>query len=349
MKILYVPRSVHSQPLAKREYRKIKESLFFFDQEGFFEHSLHTCADVTECRLEEVDTKCKGNEYDWIIVNWKQSGHKDEMERAKAIMDATERRSVRRALLVSAAQAEYMPPETILDAVDVIFKREPFRDRSRYKLSEDNRAKIVPTVISCPFVRAPKNTLPGRLFSLFYPHVRTCEIEEVQYDVGFSGADAVEHTLRQDVWRRVIDEGFSTIGGLQQNPNTKKPIPGPLRGSRLQGSAYRNALCRAKINLALDGIGEYTFRHQEILCVGSFMMSGPSIRELDLRVPLRENEHYVAFDNLDDMVEKIRYYLTHDRERQKIAAAGKELFDEYYDPKRHGKELMTALHAASAQ
>ena len=31
------------------------------------------------------------------------------------------------------------------------------------------------------------------------------------------------------------------------------------------------------------------------------------------------------------------YYLEHKDEREQIARAGKELFDEYYDPERHGR------------
>lgn len=73
------------------------------------------------------------------------------------------------------------------------------------------------------------------------------------------------------------------------------------------------------------------------------MMSSPSIRDVELPMPLEEGKHYVAFDDMDDMVEKIRYYLSHEDERLKIAAAGKRLFDEYYNPERHGQEILAAL------
>ena len=43
------------------------------------------------------------------------------------------------------------------------------------------------------------------------------------------------------------------------------------------------------------------------------------------------------------MVDKIRYYLAYEDERQKIAGGGKQLFDEYYNPKRHGATLLSAL------
>jgi hypothetical protein len=270
---------------------------------------------------------------------------RNETERFLAIKQELDKSALPKALFVNAAQAGYLPSEEVLNEFDLIFKREPWLDKSTYSISKENQAKIRPTIIHCPFAYASRNNFLARTYEAWRPTITTCRADEAIYDVGFSGADAAEHTLRRDAWQRVVSEGFSHIGGLQPNPFTNEPIPESLRGSRFNGRAYRDSLCRAKINLALDGIGEYTFRHQELLYVGAFVLSGPSIRNLDLIIPLKENKHYVAFDDLDDMVAKIRYYLAHDTERLAIARAGRELFFEYYDPQRHGQQILSALES----
>lgn len=51
---------------------------------------------------------------------------------------------------------------------------------------------------------------------------------------------------------------------------------------------------------------------------------------------LKENKHYICFENLDDLVDKVRYYLANEAFRHKIAQAARELFEKEYDLKKHG-------------
>ncbi|PIQ73285.1 hypothetical protein CO026_02725 [Candidatus Kaiserbacteria bacterium CG_4_9_14_0_2_um_filter_41_32] len=345
MNVLYIKRDKPSDSLVKTIYHHIQDHLYFHDQDGFFESALHSMVNITEVSLKDVLKYKPSVNYDWVLINWKQSSYTTDNDRGQAILRALVNYPIsRKAIFIGAAQAEYLPPVEVLDAMTLIFKREPFRNRDLYNLTETNRIKIVPTMISCPFVHSPGENILARIYSYLHPTVSICHINETCFEVGFSGADAAGHTIRQDVWARVKAEGFSTVGGLQPNPYTKAPIPSELAAPRFKVKDYRDSLCQAKINLALDGIGQYTFRHQELLYLGAFMMSGPSIRDLDLIIPLEENVHYVAFNDLDDMVEKIRYYLAHKDERQKIALAGKKLFDEYYNPKLHGQTLLARLN-----
>ena len=338
MRVLYLGRGEFRTNFAKRWLHKLRQSLYFSDQDGFFEQSLFSQVEVIPYTFTS-NIRTLAKECDVLLVNWKQPSFKTEEARIEAIDRVVKMAGLPCALFINAAQAQYLPSETVLDNFDIIFKREPFKDRNRYNISEANKAKIVPTMIHCPFVHAPRNNWFSNVYRLVRTNVPVCRPGEAVYDVGFSGADAAEHSLRRDVWQKVLDAGFSTIGGLQPNPFTKLPISKELQGLRFKGRKYRDSLCRSKINLALDGIGQYTFRHQELLFLGAFMMSSPSIREVELPMPLKENVHYVAFDNLDDMVEKIRYYLTHEDERLRIATAGKKLFDEFYNSKRHGQEI----------
>lgn len=102
------------------------------------------------------------------------------------------------------------------------------------------------------------------------------------------------------------------------------------------------------MNLALEGLGEFTHRHLEIWGMGSFMMSGKSLRELALPLRVREGEHYVAFEDLDDLRDKLSHYARDDAERERIAEAGRTMFSRDYDPARHGEEIRKAIEGRSA-
>lgn len=328
----------------KTRLRSPSHTFTFSDQEGFFEAALYSQARVDTISFTKLEQQPEiAQSYDAVVVNMKCHPFASAEERDERLVTLFSAVAVTKALFIGAARADFMLPDSVLNQVDVVFKREPYRDRTKYNLSSNNQQKIVPSMLSCPFVSLPRPTWLGSIVSLIGSAVEICDWEECDYEVGFSGADASHHTIRRDVWRRVVDEKFITIGGLQPNPYKKEPIPEDLAGPRFKGKKYRDALCAVKINLALPGIGEYTFRHQELLYLGKFMLSHNSIDELELPMPLEEGKHYVSFADVDEMVEKIHYYLKHEDERRAIAMAGKQLFDEYYDPERHGKEITARL------
>ena len=99
----------------------------------------------------------------------------------------------------------------------------------------------------------------------------------------------------------------------------------------------------SKINLALEGYGEFTFRHLEIWCAGSFMISTKSIRDLSLPLNAREGEHFVVFEDIQDLRDKLLYYTRNDHERERIAKAGRSMFLRDYDPVKHGEQLRKAV------
>jgi len=346
MRVLYVERGYLVHNPLQYVYHRVQRWLSYRDQDGFFEQSLDIATAVSRTSLSRAKESLNKSQYDWLIVNWKQPGFTNEAERAESVCEllkVAKAKGVRTAVFINAAQAQYLPPEKVLDVAEVIFKREPWRDRTRYPISEHNQQKIVPTMIHCPLVPSPRNHFLARWIAKLQRTVVSCDSVELKYDVGFSGADAAEHSLRRDVWQRVVDENFSRIGGLQPNPQTNNPLPQQLLGDRLTGRAYQKALCAAKVNLALRGIGEYTFRHQELLAIGGFMLSDDSILASELPMPLEEGVHYVAFKDLEDMVSKIRYYAAHDDERCAIAKAGQQLFMRYYNSEVHAKTIRRSL------
>jgi len=87
---------------------------------------------------------------------------------------------------------------------------------------------------------------------------------------------------------------------------------------------YRAALSSAKICLGLLSKRfpeSVTTRSFEIPAVGTFMLAERTDDHLTLFSEGREAEF---FDGPDEMLDKLRYYLSHDEERERIAAAGRE-------------------------
>ncbi|MCA9361424.1 glycosyltransferase family 1 protein [Candidatus Kaiserbacteria bacterium] len=343
MKILYVTRGDLKTSFLKQKYHSFRRSLYFCDQDGFFEQSLYSVADVDEISIDTLYREDFNQKYDLLLVNWKQPGFSSEQERFSAIKKIIDKCALPKALFINAANANYLPEEGVLDTFDFIIKREPFADRNKYNISEVNKTKIIPTIIDCPLIHSPKSGILGKISSFFAKTYQVCELRDEVFDVGFSGADAAEHSMRRDAVQAAIDAGYKFCGGLQKNPYTKEVLPEKLVGERMKGQDYRDAICNTKINLAIDGIGQYTFRHQELFYLGAFVLSTDTINSQELIIPVVDGVHYVSYKNTEDMLDKIRYYIEHEDERVKIAKEGKKIFDEFYDPIKHGQTLLARL------
>lgn len=88
---------------------------------------------------------------------------------------------------------------------------------------------------------------------------------------------------------------------------------------RFQDAAKIYAKAKISINIAMKE--DANMRIWEILGAGGFLLTDriPHIEEL-----FKDGEHLVLYDNYDDAVDKARYYLKHDDERERIAKAGFE-------------------------
>jgi hypothetical protein len=100
------------------------------------------------------------------------------------------------------------------------------------------------------------------------------------------------------------------------------------RGPRVRYSRFLREAASARLCLDLPGNGPFTFRVPEFLGLGSCMIAPRYTTAL--HEPLVPGVHYVAIaDDLSDLLDSCRYYLSHDHEREKIAIAGREFFDRY--------------------
>lgn len=109
--------------------------------------------------------------------------------------------------------------------------------------------------------------------------------------------------------------------------------PGPLRdayqGTSVWGAEYAKAINGARINLGLlyEGASEApagdvtTARTFEVPAAGGFMLHE---RTDEAMAYFEDGKECAFFDDADDLVEKVRYYLANEDERRAIAEAGRQ-------------------------
>ncbi len=101
-----------------------------------------------------------------------------------------------------------------------------------------------------------------------------------------------------------------------------------LRGAHTTPADWRKIYSASGIVLAThyhDPTGSYPVyqaspRVFEALACGAFVLCD---RQRDVLALFRDGEHLVCFSDGDDLVEKVRYYLAHEEERQAIARQGR--------------------------
>lgn len=148
-----------------------------------------------------------------------------------------------------------------------------------------------------------------------YKHFNTLK----KYDICFIG-----HL--QDVKN---PNGFSRVDMLdrafKEFPNfyfgTRNPID-PAKNI-FEDAAKR--FCESKIVLNISIGNDLNMRFFEALNTGSFLLTN-KIDELKSAKTygFEDGKHYVSYNSLDELVEKVKYYLSHDKEREQIAKTGYE-------------------------
>ncbi|MEX0930076.1 MAG: glycosyltransferase [Candidatus Paceibacterota bacterium] len=345
LKALYIRRDHSREPLKKRVISTWRHIAYYSGQEGYFEEALESAYDVTERTAEAFIQSGKDTTgFDVVVVNYKCDIEFADTSRHEAIRRIAEGVSIPIVLFIGLDRAAHMPADEIVDRYDMVVKREPFRDLDRYTLSAQNKQKIVPSMLACPLLRRERTVLVKPITWITNRRQTARRNDAYRYDVFFSGAVTRENNIRPDVWRRILEESdINAYGGLQPSASRDR-LPDPeLEFGKLSPQEFIDTIHQSKINLAIDGIGEFTYRHNELWHLGAFMISSPSFRDLEIPLPAKEDVHYVSYNDLDELIEKIRFYLAHEDERNTIARAGKEMFDQYYDPKSHGRDIQQAI------
>jgi spore maturation protein CgeB len=125
---------------------------------------------------------------------------------------------------------------------------------------------------------------------------------------------------------RVLKELSKMYDDVHLYTTSKKGIPkkvklhGPVDPYVEAPKVYH--LSKINLNITLRSIETSTpMRVFEVMSVGGFMMSNYQQELADLFVVDKE---IVLFESMDELKDKVKYYLTHETERQRIALAGYE-------------------------
>lgn len=160
--------------------------------------------------------------------------------------------------------------------------------------------------------------------SVFYPRdVTPLDRQRLGGEVGFVGAweeeraESILYLARHGVSVRVWGPGWK--GHRELNHTALK-----IEEKGLWGEDYPLAICATDINLCfLRKINRdlQTTRSIEIPACGGFMLAE---RTEEHRRLFEEDKEVVFFSSDEELLEKVRYYIKHADERQKIAIAGRE-------------------------
>jgi glycosyltransferase involved in cell wall biosynthesis len=140
--------------------------------------------------------------------------------------------------------------------------------------------------------------LPHAVEPQAYPRF---ELLTKKYDVCFVGH--VNSKNREDALDRLFSD-----------------FPNFYYGQQLFEDAARK-FSESKICFNISMMDDLNMRTFEVMATGSFLLTNwiPTMEEV-----FEDGKHLVLYRSLDEMIDKAKYYLSHDAEREKIAQAGYE-------------------------
>jgi len=140
--------------------------------------------------------------------------------------------------------------------------------------------------------------------------------------VGFIGSYEKERAL--SMWKLAERDIPVRVWGPHWNKCKLSHVNLRLEKKGLWGEDYAKAICSFDINLCfLRKINRdlQTTRSIEIPACGAFMLAERTDEHLEL---FEEGKEAEFFSSDEELEEKVRYYLSHPKQRERIAAAGRE-------------------------
>ena len=165
---------------------------------------------------------------------------------------------------------------------------------------------------------------PGNIFPFpfSFPYnidIKTQTEQEKKYEVSFWG--------RQ--WPPVREKALKILSGRYDCDTNGTILNQDFSTYKRKGKFYLEELAACKIVLNFRGGGWDTMRYWETPAVGSFMIS----QRPKISIPnnFEEGKHVVwCDDSLDDLIDKIDYYLQRPEERERMARNAKEHLETYH-------------------
>lgn len=150
--------------------------------------------------------------------------------------------------------------------------------------------------------------LPHAVEPLAYPNVPTAV---KKYDIGFVGY--VTFRKRAEMLDRMFKEFPNFFYGQR--------FSRWIYGEPPDGQDAADIFKKSRIVFSTSAVDDVNMRTFEALATGSFLLTEwvPTLGEL-----FEDGKHLVTYKTMDEAVEKAKYYLEHEEEREKIAKAGME-------------------------
>ncbi len=333
MKIIYIP---VTKKIAERNFRNNLKCIFYDiyivlknfslkkkinkNTSGYIDAAIHSNAYVLELPYNYclIFSKILNLFFDGIFINWKFTNYRNDKEDLeKKLLKLSRTYNIKKVIVDATDKSVNIIKDDILDGFDYVIKREKNRQISN--------KKYLTTMLSCTMVdykiSKKKEIINWNIIGKSEPN------KKPTYDIFFSGKKTSKY--RKELIEFLYSKEFNFFGRAE---DTKIPF-----------DQYLSAIYDSSINLALEGKGEFTFRHLEILASCSFLLCPNSINELELPLPLVDGKHFVTFENKDDLIEKINFYLNNNSLRNNIALNGRKVLEEYYSPKKHGEFLFSKI------
>ena len=333
MKILYIPETKKITEKNFKNYLKcflydiyIVFRNFSFNKKitkntsGYISAAIHSNANVLELPYNYclIFLKILNLFFDGIFVNWKFTNYrKDKEEVEKKLLKLSKLFKIKKVIVDGTDKSINILRDEIIDNFDYVIKRE--------KNKKISNKKYFTTILPCRLIdyKVSKNIeiINWKIIGNSKPN------NNPKYDIFFSGQKTSK--FRKELTEFLHSKDYNFFGRTEE--------------LRIPFDQYLSAIYNSSINLALEGKGEFTFRHLEILASCSFMLCQDSINDLELPLPLVDGKHFVSFKNKEDLIEKINFYLKNNTLRNDIALNGRKVLEEHYSPKKHGEYLISKI------
>ena len=287
---------------------------------GYIDAAIHSNAYVLELPYNYciIFSKILNFFFDGIFVNWKFTNYRKDKSTLEAkLLKLSKIFTIKKVIVDGTDKSINKINDEIIEGFDYVIKREMNKSISN--------KKYLSTILPCKLIdyRISKN-----IEKIDWDNIGNSKPNDFpKYDIFFSGQQSSKY--RNDLIEFLKSKNYNFFGRTE---NSKIPF-----------EQYIKEMYNSSINLALEGKGEFTFRHLEILACCSLMICESSINELELPFPLIDGKHFVSFKDKEDLLEKINFYLKNDKLRKQIALSGRKLLEEHYSPKKHGEFLFSKI------
>ena len=287
--------------------------------QGYIESAIHSNANVFELPYSYciIFSKILNLIFDGVFINWKFTNDRNDKNINLKLIKLSKKFSIKKVIIDGTDTSYHKIENDVLDKFDHVIKQH------RHTLI--NSKKYMTTMLP---LKSINYKISKKKEIINWNRIgKTKPNERFKYDVFFSGVP--NNKQRFEVIEFLKNNNLNFYGGFQRIPFNE----------------YIDTIYNSAINLAIAGTGgaEFTFRHLEILSCCSFMMCHKEINQIELPIPIKDGEHFVSYENKEDLLEKITFYLKNDNLRSKISLNGRETLETYYSPKNHGDSILNKI------